>query len=175
MLLNLGAQVGQIHIAVRIAVHRNDIHAGHMRRRRIGPVRRGRNQTNRALNVATLAMIGADREQSGIFALRPRIGLQRNGVVARDRDQLGLEIGDHLRITPHLVARRKRMRVAEAWPGQRHHLGRSVELHGAGTERNHRPVEREIAIRQPAQIPQHLGLRTVLDEYRMGHELARAE
>ena len=66
------------------------------------------------------------------------------------------------------------MHVGKAGPGQRHHLRRGVELHGAGAERNHGAVEREIAVRQPAQIAQHLRFRAVLDENGMSHELRGA-
>ena len=44
VLLGLGAKIGQIHVAVRIAADRHDLHAGHMRRCWIGAVRRGRNR-----------------------------------------------------------------------------------------------------------------------------------
>ena len=83
VLLGLGAQVGEIDVAVVVAAHHDDIHAGHMRRRRIGAVRGGGNQADGAMALAAAAMIGADGQQSGVFALRAGIRLQRNRVIAR--------------------------------------------------------------------------------------------
>ena len=65
------------------------------------------------------------------------------------------------RIAERLIGRRERMDFGEFRPGHRHHLGRGVQLHGAGAERNHGAVEREIAIGEPAHVAQHLGLGAV--------------
>ena len=54
----------------------------------------------------------------------------------------------------------------------RHHFGRRVELHRAGAERDHRPVERQILVGEPAQEAHHLGFRTVFAEDGLGEEPA---
>jgi len=40
----------------------------------------------------------------------------------------------------------------------------------AGAERNHRAVEREVAIAELAHVAQHLGLRAMCVEHRVGEE-----
>ena len=60
------------------------------------------------------------------------------------------------------------MQVGELRPGDRHHLDRRVELHGAGAERDHRPVERQVAIGEAAHVAGDLGLGAVEVEDRMG-------
>ena len=54
------------------------------------------------------------------------------------------------------------------------HLGGRVQLHRAGPERDHRAVERHVAVRQLAQVAQHLRLGAVRSEHRMRQEVARA-
>ena len=98
-----------------IAGHRHDLHANHMSRRRIGAVRRGRNETHRAVRIATAPVVCANRKQASILALRSGVGLQRDGVIAGD-PKARLQISDQLRITGSLLARRKRMQRAK--PGQ---------------------------------------------------------
>ena len=64
------------------------------------------------------------------------------------------------------------MEPGELRPGDRLHLGGRVELHRAGAERDHGPVEREVPVRQPAQVAQHRGLGAVRVEDRVGQEVA---
>ena len=52
MRLGLGAQVGQIDVALIVAGDDDDPHAGHLRRRRIGAVRGRRNQAHVAMRFA---------------------------------------------------------------------------------------------------------------------------
>ena len=54
---------------------------------RIGAVRRGGDQADVAMRLAAAAMIAADGQQAGIFALRAGIRLQRNRVIAGDLAQ----------------------------------------------------------------------------------------
>ena len=51
---------------------------------RIGAVRRGGDQADLSMRLAARGVIGADRQQPGIFALRAGIGLQRDRVIAGD-------------------------------------------------------------------------------------------
>ena len=59
---------------------------------RIRPVRRHRNQTDIALRLAPMAVIGPNHHQAGIFALRSGIGLQRNGRKSGDVGQPGFKL-----------------------------------------------------------------------------------
>ena len=61
-------------------------------------------------------MIGADGQEPGILALRPRVRLHREGVIAGDGAELAAEVADHLRIALGLVGRRERMDVGELRP-----------------------------------------------------------
>mmetsp|Transcript_1234 Transcript_1234/g.2447 ORF Transcript_1234/g.2447 Transcript_1234/m.2447 type:complete len:355 (+) Transcript_1234:1912-2976(+) len=60
------------------------------------------------------------------------------------------------------------MQVAELWPCDRHHLHCGVKLHGAGAKRDHRTVERQVAIRKTSHVAHHLGFGPVHVEDRMG-------
>ena len=120
------------------------------------------------------AMIGADREQPGIFALRAGIRLQRDRVIAGDVAQPLFQPREHRVIAARLIGRRERMQAAELRPGQRDHFGGRVELHGAGAERDHGAVERQVAVDELAHVAQQLGLGAVRVEHRMGEEGAVA-
>ena len=68
-------KVRHIDIAVRVAGHGHDRHSGHDRTGRIRAVGGGRNETNVAPGVTTRKVVGANDEQSGVFALGSGIGL----------------------------------------------------------------------------------------------------
>ncbi len=173
MLFGLGAEIIDIDVA-RIAGDHHDLHAGHMSGGRIGAVGGGRDQAHLAMRLAAGCVIIADCEQACIFALRARIRLQRNRVIAGHVAQPFFEPREQRVIAVRLLTRRERMKRAEFGPGQRDHLGCGVELHGAGAQRNHRAVEREIAIAEFAHIAQQLGLGAMSVEHRMGEECAIA-
>ena len=62
------------------------------------------------------------------------------------------------------------MDVSKSRPGDRDHLGRRVEFHGARTERNHAAVQRQVPVGKSSHIAKHLMLRLVKAEYGMSHE-----
>ena len=64
------------------------------------------------------------------------------------------------------------MDVANLRPAQRQHLSGSVELHGAGAQRNHSAVQRQILDFQHLHVTHHLGLGVILAEDLMLHERA---
>src|SRR5947207_9739937 len=64
------------------------------------------------------------------------------------------------------------MQLRELRPRDWKHLGGSVQLHGARSERDHRSREGQIARLQAAEIPQHLGLGMVGVEYRVSEKVA---
>ena len=57
--------------------------------------------------------------------------------------------------------------MGELWPGDRDHLAGGVELHGAGAQRDHRLVERQILALQLLEVTQHLGFAVMGVEHRM--------
>ena len=64
-------------------------------------------------------------------------------------------------VPPRLVERRERVHPVHLGPRDRDHLGGGVELHRAGTERDHRRRERQIARLQFFEVAQHLRLGVV--------------
>ena len=59
------------------------------------------------------------------------------------------------------------MQFGEFRPGDGDHFAAGVELHGAGAERDHRLVQRQVLAFQLAQVAKHLGLAVVGVEHRM--------
>ena len=116
------------------------------------------------------AVIGTDRQQPGELALAAGVGLDADRVVARDLGEPELQLADQLAETSRLVVRREGMEVGELGPGDRLHLGGRVELHRARAERDHRPVEGEIPIGEPAEVAQHLVLGVVAVEHGLGED-----
>ena len=163
-------EIGDIDIAPLVAGNHHNFHTGHMRRRRIGAVRRGGNQTHLAMAFTTALVISANGQQAGILTLRAGIGLQKNGVIAGNLAQLLLQIAEHGVIARSLFGWRKGMNSAEFRPGDGNHFRRGVELHSAGAKRNHGTVQREIPVAEFAHIAQHFGLGAIRMKYRMGQE-----
>ncbi len=146
--LRLPAEVLDVDVAVGVGPHHHDAHAAHLRRGRVGAVGRGRDEADGAVPVPPGQVVGPDGEEPGIFALCAGIRLHRNRVVAGDGAELVREIRQELVIARRLIRRHKRVEFREFRPGDRQHLGGGVELQGAGAERDHRPVEGQIAVRE---------------------------
>ena len=161
------AEILQVDITVGGGFHHHNLHPRHLRRGRVGAMRRDRDQTDIALMIAPRPVIGRDGQEPRIFPLRARIRLQRKRLIAGDFTELFRQIPDRLMIALGLIMRRERVQRAEFRPGDRHHLGGGVQLHRAGAERDHRPVQRQIAVRQAAHIAHHLGFRPVHVKDRM--------
>ena len=170
----LGAEIADIDVASDIAGDHHDFHAGHAGGGRIGAVRRGGDQAHLAMRLAARSVVAADRQQPGIFALRAGIGLQRDRVIACDVAQPLFQPLEQRVIALRLLARRERVQACEGRPGQRDHLRGGVELHGAGAQRNHGAVEREIAVGEFAHVAQEFSLGAMGVEHRMGEERAGA-
>ena len=146
----LGLKVGDVDIAALIAIDNDHLEIGEHGTGRIGAMGRGWNQADVAMCFTAAFVIGADGQQASIFPLRSGIGLQRHGGKAGQARQLIGKIVDQGPIAHRLIERCEWMQAPEFRPGDRDHLGRGIQLHGARTERDHRSVERQIAIRQLA-------------------------
>ncbi len=136
---------------------------------------RRRDEADVALGVAVGPVVGADREQAGELALGARVGLQRDGVVPGDLGQPALQVLDEAYVALHLVGGGVGVDAGELGPADRLHLGRGVELHRAGAQRDHRPVERDVLVLKLAQVAEHRGLGTVGVEHRVGEEVRGAQ
>ncbi len=66
------------------------------------------------------------------------------------------------------------MQAAEFGPRNRKHFHGRIELHGAGTQRNHGGGERQVARFQAAQVTEHIGLTVVTIKNRMRQKGAGA-
>ena len=122
----------------------DDAHAGHDGAGRVGAVRRRRNQHDVAVGLAAIAVVRADHHQAGELALRAGVRLQRDGREAGDLAERRFELAEDLLVALGLLDRRERMQLRELRPGDRQHLGRRVQLHRAGAERDHRRVEADV-------------------------------
>ena len=112
MLPGLAPEIREIDVAVLVALHHDNLHAGHLRARRVRAVRRARDQAHVAFALAAARVIGADREQPGVLALRARVRLQRDGVVPG-------ACGQHLRQLAEQLARSLRPAPAGRTGGSR--------------------------------------------------------
>ena len=74
-----------------------------------------------------------------------------------------------------LIGRCQRVNAREFRPRDRFHLGRSVQFHGARTQRNHRPIQCQVLIREAAQVAHHLSFGAVLVEDGVLHVVVGAQ
>ena len=158
MFLGLRLEIGDVDVALRVGLHHDDGHSRHHRARRIGAMRRLRYQAGDAMGLAPVAVVRANHEQSRKLPLRAGIRLQRHSREPGDLGEPLLELAEQRRVPLRLRPRREGVQAVEAAPGDRNHLGRGVELHRAGAERDHRRRQREVAVLELLQIPQHLRL-----------------
>ena len=113
----------------------------------------------------------ADRQQTGVLTLRARVGLHADSIKPGDAAQHGFQLVNHLLVALGLRQRNKGMQLTEFWPGDGNHLSRCVQLHGAGAERDHRMVKRQVLVLQRLDVTQHLGFRVVAVEHWMGQKI----
>ena len=162
--LRLRAQIRQIDVAVAVAADDHHLQPGHRRAGGIGAVRRGRDQAHVAMLFATRFMPRPDHQQTGIFALRAGVRLQRYRGESGGGAEPGFQPADQGQVAGRLVRRREGMDVGEAGQRDRYHLGRGVQLHRAGPQRDHAAVERDILVFQALEIAQHLVFGVMLVE-----------
>ena len=73
-------------------------------------------------------------------------------------------------ITFRLLDRTERVQLGKFRPGDRDHLRRGVQFHGAGAQRDHRLVQRQIFTLQGVHVAHHLGFAMVAVKHRMGED-----
>ena len=160
-------KVIEVDVARFIALDDHHAHPGHLRRGRIGPVGRGRNQADLPRSLMPTLVVFANRQQPGVLALRARVGLHADRIETGDCTEPALQLFDHQRVTDRLLFRHKGVQMGELWPGDRDHFAGCVELHGARAERNHRLIERQVLVLQLLEVTQHLGFAVMGAEHRM--------
>ena len=175
VLAGLVAQVLDVDVAARVAGHHHHAHADHAGGSRVGTVGGGRDQTDVALAVAAALVVGTDRQQAGVLTLGAGVGLQRHGVVAGGGTEHRLQFVGELAVAFALLGRGERVQVAEFGPGHRDHLAGGIQLHGAGAQRDHRAVQRQVLVRQLAQVAHQLGFRVMAVEDRVAEDRRLAQ
>ena len=167
-------EFSEVDVALRIAPGDHDLHPHHLRARGIRAVGRRGDQAHIALALAAGLLPGLDHEQAGIFPLAAGVGLEADAGVARGLGEPFAELPLEHCIALALVGGGEGMDVCELRPRDRDHLARGVELHRATAERDHRAVEREIAVGERPDVAEHRRLGVVRVEHRMREEVARA-
>ena len=174
MLFALGAQVVHVHVAMAVAGGDHHIQSCHLRAGRVGAVGRGGNQANMAVALTVRRVVGAYHQQARVFALAARIGLQADSRIARGLAQPLAQLRIQQRVALALVGGREGVDVGELRPGDGNHLAGGVELHGAGAQRNHAAVQRQVFVAQASDVTQHAGLGLVAVEHRVRQKAAAA-
>ena len=168
MRADLAPQVVQVDRAVARRLDHDHLHAGHHGGGRVGAVRRGRDQADPPIVIAPGVVVGPDGQQPGQLALTAGVRLDRHPGITGHLGQPGLQGVDQGRVALGVLRRRERVQVGEPGVGDRLHLGGGVELHRAGSERDHPAIQREVPIRQRPQVAQHRRLAVVGVEHRVG-------
>ena len=171
---NFESYVVEVNVASNIACNDLDVEASHHSTCRIGPVRTRGNQADGALLVAIAPVESTNGEQTGKLALAPRVRLQAHGVVAGDRCKPTSQIVNHRPIPGNLRSGSERMDFSKLRPRDRQHLRRGIQLHCAGSERDHRTVQRQVAIAETSQVSKHFMFGVISLEHRLRQEFIRA-
>ncbi len=158
---DLGVEVRVVNGAVCGGGHDNHLHARQDGGGGVGAVGGGGNQADVPLAFAAGGVVAADGEQAGELTLRAGVGLDGHLVVAGDLGEIGFQAGDQFTPAFGLRIGREGVDRREFGPGDGFHLGRGVELHGAGAQRDHGAVQRQVPVGEPADVAQQLGLGTV--------------
>ena len=166
-------QICDVDIAGLRAFDHHNVKSCHRSTRRIGAVSRRGDEADIAAIFTARSMIGANSEQSGIFALAAGVRLQRNSVKASNLAQPIFQFHDHFADTLSMAIRRKRMQTGDRSPRHGHHFRSCIQLHCARTKRDHCAIQCQILVCQPPQEAHHLRFRAVFVEYRLCHERAR--
>ena len=118
--------------------------------------------------------VAAHRQQAGELALGAGGRLQAAPVVAGQPRQPVGETVQQQAPAARLGRGGVGVDAGEPWAEPHGRLRGRVELEGARAQRDHRPVEGEVAVRQPPDVAHEGGLAAVAVEARVGQEGARA-
>ncbi|MNQ74127.1 hypothetical protein D3C85_888800 [compost metagenome] len=129
---------------------------------------RRRDQAQIALPLLAALMVFANRQQPGVLALGAGVGLHADGIETGDRTEPILQFVDHGLVALGLLHGCKWVQLSEPRPGDGDHLAGGIELHGAGAQRDHRLVQRQVLVFQLFEVAQHLRFAMVRTEHRMG-------
>ena len=126
-----------------------------------------RNQAHIAVHVPTALVVSPDDHETGEFALRAGIGLKGNPSKTSRHSQIRLQLRQHCPRARSLFSRAERMQLRKGRPSDRDELRRSIQLHRARTERNHRMHQRQVLVFEALDVAHHLRLGVVAVEDRV--------
>ena len=167
VLFALGLQILHVHVAVVVALGDHHLHAHHHGAGRVGAVRAGGDEADVAVRVALRRVPGLDGQQARVLALAAGVGLQAHARIAGDAGQPLAQLVVQQLVAGALLQRGKGVHVGELGPGDGDHLAGGVELHGARAQRDHAPVQRQVLVRELADVAQHGRLAVVRVEHRV--------
>mmetsp|Transcript_3300 Transcript_3300/g.11596 ORF Transcript_3300/g.11596 Transcript_3300/m.11596 type:complete len:853 (+) Transcript_3300:643-3201(+) len=168
VLLHLLLQVINVNVALLVGLAGDDLHSGHHRARWVGSVSRDRDDAHVPVVVSVVVVVRPDGHEASVLPRGSTVWLHGHGVKPGDLAQDVGEVSDHLRVPRGLVLRGEGVEVGELIPGDGHHFGRRVELHGAGSQRDHRVAQGQVLGLEPGEVPEHLVLRVVRVEHGVG-------
>ena len=109
-------ECGDIDVAIVIARHHHHLEPGEHGAGRIGAMGRSGDEADVALAFAARLVIGANTQEPRVFALAAGIGLERDGIKARDLAKPRLELLKELQIALRLLKGRKGVHMGELAP-----------------------------------------------------------
>ena len=112
-------------------------------------------------------LVSADDRQTGVFAGSTRVGLEAGLVETGDFAEVFFQAVNQFVVSLRLFGRNERMDACHFRQAQAHHFCRRVQLHRAGTQRNHGTVQSQVLYFQLLDITHHLGFAVVGIENRM--------
>ncbi len=156
VLLSLSLEVLGIDIALLIALHGHHFKAGHSGGGGVGAVGGVGDEAHVAVPLPLSHLVAVDGEQTGKFTGSATVGLQGNTVETGNGGEPLLELLEHGAHALALVLRSEGMQRGNLRPGDGHHDSGAVGLHGAGTQRNHGFVQRQVLGLQSVDVAHHL-------------------
>mmetsp|Transcript_11444 Transcript_11444/g.22872 ORF Transcript_11444/g.22872 Transcript_11444/m.22872 type:complete len:234 (-) Transcript_11444:1785-2486(-) len=150
-----------VDISLLVNSNWHNLHSSHDGRGWVGSMSRNWNDTDISVVVSSGLVICPDRHETGIFASCSTVWLERHRIESGDGCQLGSQVLEHFLIPLCLIQWYEWMDVCQLWPCDWNHLRGCVQLHCAGSKRNHRMSEGEIHVLQLLQVTQQFVLSVV--------------
>lgn len=146
-------------VSVLITVNWNDFHTAKLSSGWVGSVGGSWHQADVSMMVTSAFVVLLDGHETGVLSSGSTMWLGRNGIVLGDGDEVVFNLLNHGHVTLSLVHWRKWMHVGETVPSDWDHTNGRVELHGAGTERDHGVCKTDILLAESLDISHHIGFR----------------
>ena len=161
MLLDLRSQVVEVDVALLVAADDHDAHAGHDRRGGVGAVGAAGDQADVALACPVARWCARMASSPASSPWLPAFGCRETASYPVISTSQSSSWRIELTGADGVFDRSERMQTRQLRPGDRLHLRGGVELHRAGAQRDHRPVQRQVLVGQRAQPAQHRRLAVV--------------